>query len=87
MNFIWKLKQFLLQILLFLYFRNHKFYFLNSIKYSIKKCYKCIAVSDTTKKDTRARGRYVNIKIENDSIDQSWRFGTFSLDVQADGGR
>jgi hypothetical protein len=43
--------------------------------------------SSTTKKDTRARGRYVNIKIENDDIDQSWRFGTFSLDVQADGGR
>jgi len=43
--------------------------------------------SETTKKDTRARGRYVNIKIENDDIDQSWRFGTFSLDVQADGGR
>jgi len=43
--------------------------------------------SDTTKKDTRARGRYINIKIENDDIDQSWRFGTFSLDVQADGGR
>jgi hypothetical protein len=43
--------------------------------------------SATTKKDTRARGRYVNIKIENDDIDQSWRFGTFSLDVQPDGGR
>ncbi len=43
--------------------------------------------SDTTKKDTRARGRYINIKIENDDIDQSWRFGTFSLDVQPDGGR
>jgi len=43
--------------------------------------------SSTTKKDTRARGRYVNIKIENDDIDQSWRFGTFSLDVQQDGGR
>ena len=43
--------------------------------------------SDTTKKDTRARGRYINIKIENDDIDQSWRFGTFSLDVQQDGGR
>ena len=43
--------------------------------------------SSTTKKDTRARGRYVNIKIENDDVDQNWRFGTFSLDVQADGGR
>ena len=37
-----------------------KFYFLNSIKYSIKKCYKCIAVSDATKKDIikYARTRY-----------------------------
>ena len=43
--------------------------------------------SSTTKKDTRARGRYVNIKIENDDVDQNWRFGTFSLDVQPDGGR
>ena len=41
----------------------------------------------TDKKDTRARGRFVNIKIENDSNSESWRFGTFRLDVQPDGRR
>jgi hypothetical protein len=43
--------------------------------------------SSTNKKDTRARGRFVNIKIENDSTSESWRFGTFRLDVQPDGRR
>ena len=43
--------------------------------------------SSTDKKDTRARGRYVNVKIENDSSSQTWRFGTFKIDVQADGRR
>ena len=43
--------------------------------------------SSTDKKDTRARGRYVNIKIENDSTSQTWRFGTFKIDVQPDGRR
>ena len=43
--------------------------------------------SSTDKKDTRARGRFVNIKIENDSTSESWRFGTFRLDVQPDGRR
>jgi hypothetical protein len=43
--------------------------------------------STTTKKDTRARGRFVNIKIENDSSSESWRFGTFRLDIQQDGRR
>ena len=43
--------------------------------------------SSTDKKDTRARGRFVNIKIENDSNSESWRFGTFRLDVQPDGRR
>ena len=41
----------------------------------------------TDKKDTRARGRFVNFKIENDSNGESWRFGTFRLDVQPDGRR
>jgi len=41
----------------------------------------------TDKKDTRARGRFVSIKIENDSVSESWRFGTFRLDVQPDGRR
>ena len=41
----------------------------------------------TQKKDTRARGRFVNIKIENDSASESWRFGTIRLDIQPDGRR
>jgi hypothetical protein len=41
----------------------------------------------TDKKDTRARGRFVNIKIENDDISESWRFGTFKIDIQPDGRR
>ena len=43
--------------------------------------------SSTIKKDTRARGRYINIKIENDTTSESWRFGTLKLDVQRDGRR
>jgi hypothetical protein len=43
--------------------------------------------STTDKKDTRARGRFVNLKIENDTSGESWRFGTFRLDVQPDGRR
>ena len=43
--------------------------------------------SSTTKKDTRARGRFVNIKIENNAISESWRFGTFRIDIQPDGRR
>jgi len=43
--------------------------------------------SNTDKKDTRARGRFVNIKIENTNISESWRFGTFKIDVQPDGRR
>ena len=43
--------------------------------------------SSTIKKDTRARGRYINIKIENDTTSESWRFGTLKLDVQPDGRR
>ena len=43
--------------------------------------------STTDKIDTRARGRYVNIKVENTGVEQSWRYGTLSLDVKQDGGR
>ena len=43
--------------------------------------------SSTTKVDTRARGRYANLKIENIAAGQSWRFGTFQVDVQPDGKR
>ena len=43
--------------------------------------------SSTDKKDTRARGRFVNIKIENTNVSESWRFGTLRIDVQPDGRR
>jgi hypothetical protein len=43
--------------------------------------------SSTNKVDTRTRGRYANIKIENDNASQSWRFGTLTLDLQLDGRR
>ena len=39
------------------------------------------------KVDTRARGRYANIKIENTGVGESWRFGTFQVDIQPDGRR
>ena len=43
--------------------------------------------SNTTQIDTRARGRYANIKIENTGAGESWRFGTFQVDLQPDGRR
>ena len=43
--------------------------------------------SSTDKKDTRARGRFVSVKIENDAASESWRFGTLRLDIQPDGRR
>jgi len=43
--------------------------------------------SATTKVDTRARARAVGIKIENTAASQSWKLGTFRLDVQPDGRR
>ena len=43
--------------------------------------------SSTLKVDTRARGRYANIKIENTGVNESWRFGTFQVDLQPDGRR
>ena len=43
--------------------------------------------SATTKEDTRARGRYASLKIENDGAGEAWRFGTFQIDLQPDGRR
>ena len=43
--------------------------------------------SSTDKIDTRARGRLVSLKIENDGTGQTWRYGTFRLDAQPDGRR
>jgi hypothetical protein len=43
--------------------------------------------STTTKVDTRARNRLVSIKIENEAVDENWRYGLFRLDIQSDGRR
>jgi len=43
--------------------------------------------TSTSKVDTRVRGRLANLKIENESTDENWRFGTFRADVQPDGMR
>tara|TARA_R100000149_G_scaffold49268_1_gene20219 strand:- start:137 stop:658 length:522 start_codon:yes stop_codon:yes gene_type:complete len=45
-------------------------------------------VSSSTKKvDTRARARAVALKIANTTTNQSWKLGTFRLDIQPDGRR
>jgi hypothetical protein len=41
--------------------------------------------STTDKIDTRARGRLAAIKIENDGINDDWRYGVFRVDIQPDG--
>ena len=43
--------------------------------------------SDTTKIDTRARARAIALKVDNTSITQHWKLGTFRLDIQPDGRR
>jgi hypothetical protein len=43
--------------------------------------------SSTNKIDTRARGRFAALKIQNENINESWRFGSFRADVQPDGRR
>ena len=43
--------------------------------------------SSTTKIDTRARARAVALKIENTAASQTWKLGTFRLDIQPDGRR
>jgi len=43
--------------------------------------------SSTDKVDTRARGRLVALKIENDGTGETWRYGTLRLDAQPDGRR
>ena len=45
-------------------------------------------VSSSTKKvDTRARARAIALKIANTTTNQSWKLGTFRLDIQPDGRR
>ena len=43
--------------------------------------------STTDKVDTRARARLAAVKIENDGLNESWRFGQFRFDIQPDGRR
>jgi len=43
--------------------------------------------SSTDKIDTRVRGRQVSLKIENDALDERWRYGTLRLDIEAGGRR
>ena len=43
--------------------------------------------SSTNKVDTRARGRYASLKLANTAAGESWRFGTFQVDIQPDGRR
>jgi len=43
--------------------------------------------SSTTKVDTRARARAISLKVENTAVSQSWKLGTFRLDIQPDGRR
>src|SRR6056300_1331244 len=43
--------------------------------------------STTTFVSTRVRGRQVSLKIENDAVDESWRYGTLRLDILAGGRR
>jgi len=43
--------------------------------------------SSTDKIDTRVRGRQVSLKIENDALDETWRYGTLRLDIEAGGRR
>jgi len=43
--------------------------------------------SSTIKVDTRVRGRQVSLKIENDAVGETWRYGTLRLDIEAGGRR
>ena len=43
--------------------------------------------SSTKKVDTRARARAIALKVENTASSQSWKLGTFRLDIQPDGRR
>jgi hypothetical protein len=43
--------------------------------------------SSTSKVDTRARARAMSLKIANTAASQSWKLGTFRLDIQPDGRR
>ena len=43
--------------------------------------------SSTSKIDTRARARLAAVQIENENLNESWRYGSFRFDVRVDGRR
>ena len=43
--------------------------------------------SSSTQFNTRARGRFASVKIDNSAVDDNWRFGTMRLDLKPDGMR
>jgi hypothetical protein len=43
--------------------------------------------TSTTYVSTRVRGRQVSVKIENDAVNETWRYGTLRLDIAAGGRR
>ena len=43
--------------------------------------------ASTSKVDTRARGRLLSIKIENNAVGETWRYGTLRVDLRPDGRR
>jgi hypothetical protein len=46
-----------------------------------------IVTPETTKVDTRARGRQISLKIQSSSASSTWRYGTLRVDIQPDGKR
>lgn len=40
---------------------------------------------NTEKVDTRARGRQISLRIEGNTLNNNWRFGTLRVDIQPDG--
>ena len=46
-----------------------------------------IVTPETTKIDTRARGRQISVKIQSSSAESTWRYGTLRVDVKPDGKR
>jgi hypothetical protein len=46
-----------------------------------------VIAPDTQKVDTRARGRQMSMRITSDAVNGRWRFGTWRVDIQADGMR
>ena len=43
--------------------------------------------TNTTKKDTRIRGRQLALRVSSDATDDKWRYGTLRFDGKPDGMR